>query len=112
MGLRTLSGGSNCPTSETYEQWKERRSNPNPAVFKITCHYTARGNTAIYINYPNCKNYEGDKIIVFRNMSFREIQKLREIDPHFTENGKIFARFAPTDDGWTHACWLLSVIKN
>jgi hypothetical protein len=70
------------------------------------------GNIAILVNYPNCKNYEGEKIIVFKNTTWEQVKNLKELDPHFTEENvvKPFARFEPTEEGWLSAVALLNAL--
>lgn len=86
-------GGRSLPASN-------RAANPNPLKFNIE-KYELIGNFLLtQINYPDCLNFEGRKVILFRNMSLSELQQLGCLDPHFSANGKIIARFIPTDDGW------------
>lgn len=77
--------------------------NPIPTRFKIV-RYEQRGrNLAAEIEYPDARNYEGRKIIVFRDVNFLWLRAQTTIDPHFTQGSKVFARFAPTPDGWAAA---------
>ena len=80
-----------------YENSRISPLDPDPRRFTIKKHFEMAGNTAIFIRYPNCVNYEGDKIIVYKGVGFDEIKSLKEIDPHFTEENTIkpFARFEP-----------------
>jgi len=57
------------------------------------------------LHYPDCTNYEGRKVMVFR-ASFQQLREQGAIDPHFGVGDKIFpiARFEPTEDGWWDAC--------
>ena len=40
--------------------------NPNPKNFKIIRQEYLSPFTLLWVNYPNCVNYEGNKILVFR----------------------------------------------
>lgn len=102
MGLYFGMRGSIKKNGANYEELKVSKFDPNPAKFNILKHYYDSGNLAIWINYPNCTNYEGNKIIVFKNTTWEQLNKLKEIDPHFTESDEIkpFARFEPTDYSW------------
>ena len=75
--------------------------NPNPFRFTILDYMTHQGNTLVKINYPDCTNYEGNKLLLIaRNIT--EIRAWNKLDPHFIEgraNGMV-ARFEPTDFGW------------
>lgn len=95
-----------------YENKKVSKFDPDPRKFVIKLHTQVNGNLAILVNYPNCNNYEGNKIIVYKKTSYRQILKLKELDPHFTNKNNIkpFARFEPTKDGWAKALILLEII--
>jgi hypothetical protein len=86
--------------------------NPVPSRFRIMESY-ARGDRhiALKINYPDAKNYEGNKILVYRNRDIHFILNSKMLDPHFADNGILapFARFAPTEDGWAAAKELVDV---
>jgi hypothetical protein len=77
--------------------------NPNPYVFKIVNHFEHNGFLLVLINYPNCTNYEGNKVLLFKNMTYRRLMKQKVIDPHFSATDKFnspIARFEPTALGW------------
>lgn len=78
--------------------------NPNPKNYKIIKAEEVNGNLVIMINYPDCTNYEGNKILVYRHTRLTTIVNMVDIDPHFSENklGPI-ARFEPTQLGWIMA---------
>lgn len=105
MGVRIFtisrSGDSNPP-----------RGNPVPSRFNIVESY-ARGDRhiALKVNYPDAHNYEGNKILVYRNVDIHQILNAIILDPHFADNGVLspFARFAPTEDGWAAAKELVDV---
>jgi hypothetical protein len=95
-----------------YEENKVSGFDPNPTNFIIRKYSEQNGHIVILINYPNCKNYEGEKVIVFKNTTWEQIRNLKEIDPHFTDEKTIkpFARFEPTVDGWLSAVNLIESI--
>jgi len=80
--------------------------NPDPYNFKIL-DFTRDGKYMIVrVNYPDCKNYEGNKILVFQNVTTEQLHKLKALDPHFSNNPAVLspiARFEPTDRGWLMA---------
>ena len=60
----------------------------------------------VEIQYPDCINYEGKKILVFENVEYSDLMKQGSIDPHFSDNKKFkspIARFSPTERGWQMA---------
>ena len=80
--------------------------NPNPARYKITSLQKIGKFIIVGINYPDCKNYEGDKILLYHNVTEEQINSANFIDPHFTNDEKHIspiARFEPTEDGWQMA---------
>lgn len=77
--------------------------NPNPSKFKIKEMIQSGIYLIVEINYPNCTNYEGNKILVFKNIGIETLCDMREIDPHFTNSSNLIARFVPTNEGWDAA---------
>jgi hypothetical protein len=111
MGMPT--GMSSSKTSATYEVKKVSKFDPNPAKFEIIRRLARNENVALIVNYPNCTNYEGNKIMVYRGVDPSYLYGQKELDPHFTEKENIikpFARFEPTEQGWMKAVMLLDVI--
>ncbi len=80
-------------------------NNPNPKKFKIEKIKSIGRFVIAKIRYPDCINYEGNKILVFENTSKREVLSAKEIDPHFCESNHLYliARFEPTKKGWQNA---------
>lgn len=101
-------------TESTYETQKVSNFDPNPANFEILKSVERFGNLALYIKYPNCKNYEGNKILVYRRVKMDQIINLKEIDPHFSDDGSLspVVRLEPTQRGWIVALHLLEVLKD
>lgn len=79
--------------------------NPKPDNYKILRHETIGECLIVEIQYLDCTNYEGRKILVF-NCKLQDLLKQKLIDPHFAENKKFIspiARFEPTEQGWSFA---------
>ena len=67
------------------------------------------------VKYPNCAkcSFEGEKVMVFLNITEAEALRWRKIDPHFTDPAKYSpgsreapgpaARFPASNDGWVDA---------
>lgn len=73
--------------------------NPNPKNFKIEALVEIE-NTYVEVFYPDAKNYEGRKIMVYKGKVAEQIMKATELDPHFQPEGLTpIARFAPTLEG-------------
>jgi hypothetical protein len=98
---------SNCSVYSTTNLNKTFAPNPNPVNFKIIEVHGIGKHLVAKIKYPDCTNFEGIKICVFKNMTKETLKNMKSIDPHFsTENKAPFARFQPTKSGWQAACSL------
>ena len=75
---------------------------PNPYQFQILRKYVYKSYVLIMVRYPDCKNYEGKKILLFSNNtgSYGGILYKDFLDPHFFEDYPLIARFLPTQEGW------------
>jgi hypothetical protein len=88
------------------KKYKEELPNPNPYNFKISQYREIGNYLIVFINYPDCTNYEGNKILVFKDARFIDLTMQEEIDPHFSENKtklSPIARFVPSNEGWFNA---------
>lgn len=75
--------------------------NPDPKNWVILKTYENSKYTLVKVQYPDCTNYEGVKILLYQGISASNLEKLKYLDPHFCE-GCIspIARFEPTELGW------------
>lgn len=58
----------------------------------------------VKIQYPDCKNYEGNKVLLYQNCTLDKLLRQPSIDPHFSDNKNFLspiARFEPTEAGWS-----------
>jgi len=90
MGL-----GPNISSESTYYI----KGNPDPLNFKILNMVTFRNCTVAIVNYPDCINYEGNKILVLKSDSYICLSK-EKLDPHFCKDSNLIARFVPTYEGY------------
>ena len=84
---------------------------PIPARFRILRVVSRYGLVAAEIVWPDAKNYDGRKILVYR-CTESALRNARALDPHFQERrGPLvpIARFEPTDEGWAMASALVLV---
>ena len=82
---------------------------PNPRRFTILRVKKIRRFTIALVKYPDCTNYEGNKILVYERISIASLRATTYLDPHFTKNQASpspVARFEPTEYGWRLACML------
>ena len=77
--------------------------NPDPKNWKIVQAQQYGKYLLVKINYPDCTNYEGNKILLYEETAVAHLILQRLVDPHFSNNA-IFkspiARFEPTEKGW------------
>jgi hypothetical protein len=88
-------------------------NNPNPYNFKITKELVIEEFVIVMVNYPDCTNYEGNKILVYENMTLSDIKRLSILDPHFSKDKPFqspIARFVPNDQGWIYAITMVKAI--
>jgi len=107
MGISCM--GSSSP-------WLPSTGNPNPHRFTIKDTYVIDElYCALKVNYPDCLNYEGNKVLVFNGYSLESIKSMKYLDPHFSRDKKSptpFARFEPTAEGWEYAKKLVNRLAN
>jgi hypothetical protein len=103
MGI-TPFGTSFCKCSNDGAVSVPAQGNPDPRFFEIVKTETCKGMLVTMLKYPDCKNYEGLKIMVYDKMSDEMFRCQIRIDPHFCDNHPSpIARFEPTDRGWKMA---------
>lgn len=98
--MGSISGWSNQPTYP--------KGQPNPREFVIEDMYptpayrsNVPGTYAVKVKYPNATNYEGNKVLVYEQVSPATLYDTTHLDPHFSEEGLApIARFEPTKKGW------------
>jgi len=94
------------PSGSPLGDYPKRNLNPDPSNYKIIDSIQFENALVVSIKYPNCTNYEGNKILVYLNTTLEELKAQKHIDPHFFESKKFkapFARFEPTMLGWEAA---------
>ena len=99
MGIKLF--GSNSYSS--YEHYKPKPPNPDPNNWEILKFLESGRNILIMIQYPDCTNYEGKKILLYLNTTYDDLVTQGSIDPHFSKSKEFrspFARFEPTRKGW------------
>lgn len=90
-------------------------SKPDPKNYSIIKHEELGKYLLIMINYPDCSNYEGNKILLFKGIKLKDLKKQKMIDPHFSDNDKYWspvARFEPTELGWNMALQLIATLRS
>lgn len=115
MGIRLFSSSSiDEPIIKYITNTEVINNNPDPKNFTIQKFQEWKGHSIIWINYPECTNYEGNKILVFDYTLNRDIINWKLIDPHFSNSTKFkspIARFEPTQRGWKLANNMCKFLK-
>jgi len=76
--------------------------NPDPRKFVIADHEEIGKFLILFVQYPDCTNFEGYKVLVYSGVTYDEIKSRRVLDPHFTDSQSVpspVARFTPTEAG-------------
>lgn len=106
MGAFRLFSGSDPPYDKMYTP---SSPNPNPNRFKIKKWHSTKYGTVLKVKYLDCTNYEGNKILLYKNVGYAELSEKSSLDPHFSiEKDSPFARFEPTSAGWEAAVSILN----
>ena len=91
--------------SSRYDPPPAKLPNPDPHNYKINKAEEIGGYLILEIHYPDCVNFEGKKVLLFK-ATLLEVVNQKVIDPHFFNDPKIIspiARFVPTKEGWEMA---------
>lgn len=101
MGIALSGCDSSPPCRRSYERPTDQKNiAPDPQYFEIRQVLQIGNNLVAEIQYKHCTNFEGNKILVFKDMSLNYLNNLNTIDPHFSESkNSPFARFKPTYEG-------------
>ena len=102
MGISLFGNSSSSFDGGCVTPTQSALPNPDPYNWKILEHWQIGRFLVVKINYPNCVNYEGTKIMVYEGCNLETLKKQTTIDPHFSNNQRFFspiARFVPTDKG-------------
>jgi hypothetical protein len=81
-------------------------NNPDPTCFVIKKTEQVDRFLIAEVHYPNCQNYEGNKIVVFEGVPEKVLREQTSLDPHFCDSPNHpspVARFEPTARGWNYA---------
>lgn len=103
MGIKIFKSDSSFDKKELKDYFPTLM--PNPNNYKILRYKEIFNALVIEIEYPDCNNYEGRKILVF-DCTYSELMKQKVIDPHFSDNKEFYSpvvRFVPTEIGWIAA---------
>ena len=105
MGMKLFGNCTNTPYTS------QEAKAPNPVLFTIRHIEQIKCCTLALVHYPHCTNFEGEKILLYKDTIVSQVKSLVKLDPHFAEGGRApFARFTPTEDGWNAAVALAHIL--
>lgn len=92
---------------------------PRPDNFERLDYQEFGPYLVLKLNYPNCTNFGGDKVLVVK-APLKDFIVAKHIDPHFAAATSTKARslpppearFPPTKQGWENACKFASLLAN
>jgi len=106
LGIGMSRGSSNCGSTSTAAlRQPVRDGNPNKYRFNVKRRKNIGNACVAEINYPDCDNHDGDKILVYSDANILDMGlEALCLDPHFLHVGNSpVARFEPTEIGWKYA---------
>jgi hypothetical protein len=104
---------SQLPGNQNGDEDKKSQ-NPNPKRYSVKRMHKKGDFLILKINYPDCTNYEGNKILVYKGCTMVELAQQESIDPHFSDSKEFhspIARFRPDDEGWKMAEFFVENLK-
>ena len=93
----------------------DRISNPDPYNWILNDSYQDGRYLLVSVTYPDCTNYEGKKVMLYKGVTVQKLKDQRTIDPNFSSNKRFYspvARFEPTVEGWEMGKRLISALSN
>ena len=107
MGMRIMARCCAHPAEE-----EQAPSAPVSVNFEIVRLQQIGRCVVAEINYPDCTNFEGTKVLVFEGVSCRDVRGWSELDPHFSlDRPAMIARFRPTAGGFELARYFARSIE-
>lgn len=103
----SFDGGSSLKNNEYFSPSPELKN------YTIVKHEQFGANLVIQIKYKDVPNYEGNKVMVYKGCTLKDLKEQKLIDPHFSdveEKFSPFARFEPTMYGWKIAKIVAQII--
>jgi hypothetical protein len=88
-----------CEKCKVYNE-----NNPDPSQWTLVKHEQRGDFLALWVTYDNIKadKFEKNKVMVVK-ADLPYFLKHRALDPHFSKEGIVKARFMPTHEGWLDA---------
>src|ERR1700677_5117664 len=98
----------------SYSSPPPETNNPDPTNYTIEKIESIGTYLILMVQYPDCKNFEGKKILIYKDTPPTFFIKQKSIDPHFSDNKKFhspIARFIPTRNGWKMALLFVKMMS-
>ena len=124
MGMPTLGSanraservGSVCNCSkESLKNTAPSDLDPRADNFRIIAVEEFANYLVAIVNYPNCTPYNGNKVLIYEDVSIKDITAWKLVDPHFLENKNFtspIARFPYSAKGIKRAVEFALMLNN
>lgn len=105
MGMHKKSSNCSHPYWDKEEELPRlppNNTSPDPSHYTITFIHTVGKYVIVQIHYPDCTNFEGKKILVYKDVDSVKLLGAKHLDPHFCDSEDCLspiARFVPTPEG-------------
>ena len=107
MGIRLiLSGGSSSSSDGVCRVCAQQ---PSIRDFEVLRRVRNGDHVLVEVRYGNTSTYEGRKIMILK-MTDAELDAALTLDPHFSKDGPVVARFEPTFQGTQLALNVLALL--
>jgi hypothetical protein len=88
------------------------KGNPNPNRYSIIESIERNNFLLIKINYIDCSNYEGNKILLYKGVDLTSLLSQGSIDPHFSENKIIILQLQDLNQLIKVGIWHYQLLKD
>lgn len=110
-GIKPAGYAEDCPGVARVDS----PGNPNPDNYQLIKAHEDGEWLVVKMKYPDCTNFEGDKVLIFKNLTLLQLVNQKFIDPHFfpddSKHKSPVARFVPTDEGWEMALLFVTTMS-
>ena len=112
MGLGIGCSSCSCIANPTVQK-RSRNSSPSPKKFRIERVLRLDRYSIVQAHYDEATNFEGEKLMLYKDVDRDWFDNTKELDPHFCDTGthpSPIARFEPTGPGLEMAMELVMML--
>lgn len=99
-------------SSSRYSSYKtpKKSLNPDPKNFRVLFEILVGTYLVAMVLYPDAVNFEGVKVLLFNGPV--TVKNFTTLDPHFSKDSKLIARFLPDENGWEMAIKVAGMLSS